>query len=122
MRMLFCLLVLMVAATLSGCARNHVPSTQAPASVLRPDASDSSAIVTPASALSGKVASVNATLRFAVLTFPMGQVPAANQRLNVYRNGLKVGELLVTGPQNDESTVADILVGNAQIGDEVRAN
>lgn len=42
------------------------------------------------------------------------------KRLNVYRNGLKVGELKVTGPQRDNNTVADIVAGECQVGDEVR--
>ena len=44
-----------------------------------------------------------------------------DQRLDVYRGGLKVGELLVTGPQQGDSTVADITAGEAQKGDEVRS-
>ena len=42
------------------------------------------------------------------------------QRLNLYRNGLKAGEIKVTGPQLDENVVADIVAGDAQLGDEAR--
>mgnify|MGYP006955276399 CR=1 FL=1 len=55
-----------------------------------------------------------------VVTFPVGQMAKPDQRLNVYRDGLKVGELLVTPPQREDSTVADITAGEARIGDEVR--
>ena len=57
-----------------------------------------------------------------VLSFPIGAVPAVDSRLNVYRGGLKVGELKVTPPQQNNFTAADIIAGECQIGDEVRAN
>lgn len=78
------------------------------------------ATVAPASGLTGKVARYNEAGRFAVLEFPLGKMPRLEQRLFVYRNGLKVGELKVTGPQRDEHIVADVLAGEAQPGDEVR--
>jgi hypothetical protein len=40
--------------------------------------------------------------------------------MNVYRRGLKVGEVKVTGPQRDDNIVADITAGEAAVGDEVR--
>jgi hypothetical protein len=54
-----------------------------------------------------------------VLTYPFGGVPAVGQRLNVYRNGKKVAELKITGPQRDINTVADIVSGEVQENDEV---
>ena len=77
-------------------------------------------IVTALEGLNGKVSSVDLNLRFVVLTFPVGQMPALNQQLNLYRGGLKVGIVNVCGPQNDDSIVADILMGEAQTGDQVR--
>ncbi len=77
-------------------------------------------IVTPDTTLTGKVASVNTALRFAVLNFPVGRMAQVGQVLNVYRNGLKVGELKVSGPQRDDNIVADISAGEAQAGDEVK--
>ena len=74
----------------------------------------------PAAAATGKVAHVNAAARFAVLTYGLGKVPPAEKRLSVYRAGMKVGELKVTGPQRDQNTVADITAGEAQPGDDVR--
>ena len=71
---------------------------------------------------SGKVASVNAGLRFAVLDFPLTQLPAVDQRLGVYRQGQKVGEVKITGPARDHIIVADITAGEAQTGDEIRGN
>jgi hypothetical protein len=79
-------------------------------------------IVTPENALVGKVATVNPTARFVVLSFPVGRLPAVEARLNLYRRGLKVGELKVTGPQLDDNIVADVVAGEAEVGDEVREN
>ena len=77
-------------------------------------------MVTPQEGLIGTVAKVNSDLRFVVLSFPVGRMPTIDQHLNVYRNGVKVGEVRVTGPQQDENTVADIVAGESQSGDEVR--
>jgi hypothetical protein len=74
----------------------------------------------PALQDTGKIAKVNAT--FVILTFPVGGIPPINQKLNVYRKGIKVGEVKVTGPQRDINTVADIISGELQVNDEVRAD
>ena len=58
--------------------------------------------------------------RFVVLNFPVGQMPKMDQTLFLYRAGLKVAEVKVTGPQSDNNTVADLVTGDAQTGDEVR--
>jgi hypothetical protein len=75
--------------------------------------------VTPDSSFVGKVATVNSAARFVVLSFPVGRLPALDQRLNVNRRGAKVGEVKITGPQLDENIVADIVSGDAEAGDEV---
>ncbi len=77
-------------------------------------------IVTLDAASFGKVASVNPADKFVVLNFPLGHMPTNDQRLSLYRRGLKVGEVKVTGPRQDDNTVADLLTGDAQEGDEVR--
>jgi hypothetical protein len=76
--------------------------------------------VAPAAGLTGKVARYNEAGRFVVLEFPVGRMPRQEQTLFVYRNGVKVGELKVTGPQREEHIVADLVAGEAQPGDEVR--
>ena len=78
-------------------------------------------IVTPAGTAAGKVVSVNSSARYAVLSFPVGQVPPLGGRLSIYHGGLKAGEAKVTGPQRDNITIADLVSGEAQIGDEARA-
>jgi hypothetical protein len=77
-------------------------------------------VVTLAEGITGKISSANEKLKFVVLTFPVGQMAKVDQRLNVFRAGLKVGELTVTGPQREDSIVADISAGEARAGDEVR--
>ena len=46
--------------------------------------------------------------------------PAFDQTLNLYRKGVKVAEVKVTGPKLDENIVADLAQGSAEIGDDVR--
>jgi len=78
-------------------------------------------IIKPDLRVSGQVAMVNPEARFVVISFPPGSVPQTGQRLNVYRNGLKVGEVAVTGPQHENDTVADISAGDVQVHDDARA-
>jgi hypothetical protein len=77
-------------------------------------------IVTPDNSLAGKVVSYNDVGRFVVLNFPAGRMPKMEQHLFLYRAGLKVAEVVVTGPQSDDNTVADLASGDAQTGDDVR--
>jgi hypothetical protein len=79
-------------------------------------------VLTLSSTLSGKVAKVNVPLRFVVLDFGLDRLPAQDQRLSVYRQGLKVGELKVTGPVMLTNIVADVVAGEANEGDEVRSD
>jgi hypothetical protein len=77
-------------------------------------------IVTPNPVLVGRVASFNATGRFVVLNFPVGHMPYTGQRLDVFRAGVKVGKVKVSGPQRDDHIVADLAEGESKAGDEVR--
>lgn len=77
-------------------------------------------IVTPENALTGKVATYNDAGRFVVLDFPSGRLPVADQRMFVYRRGLKVGEVKINSWQRNHYVVADLTAGEAQSGDEVR--
>ena len=62
----------------------------------------------------------NPQLRFVVMDFPLRRTPALEQRLNVYRDGQKVGEVKVSGPARDTTIAGDVMVGEARVGDEVR--
>jgi len=118
MKTLMPMTLLLVAGLLAtGCSIFH-KSAKAPAPV--PVAHTSQTVVKPDSSLSAKVTSYNAVGRFVVLSFPIGQMPSLGQTLFLYRNGLKVAELKVTGPQRDNNIVADLVTGDAQVGDEVR--
>lgn len=99
-------------------AASAAPAATAPAPA--PASGKQKLIVTPEQGYVGKIATVNDTARFVIVTFPVGHVPPVDQPLNVYRNGLKVGELKVTEPQRDEFTAADIVTGDTAVGDEVR--
>ena len=79
-------------------------------------------IVTAVNAPLGRVVSVNVNLRFAVIDFGLGRMPANDDRLSVFRKGLKVGEVKISGPQQDNNTIGDITNGEALPGDEVRAD
>ena len=79
-------------------------------------------VVAPSIDLIGRVTSVDAKSRFVVIAYPAASVPEKEQRLNVYRQGRKVGELKVTGPRQDNITAADILAGEVFVGDEARIN
>lgn len=96
-----------------------VPSATTPIQTEAPSANPG-VIVTPSAASGGKIALVNVNAKYVVVSFPIGEVPGADRRLGVYRNGVKVGEIKVTGPQRDFNTVADVVEGECQIGDEVR--
>jgi hypothetical protein len=109
----FASLMLAAGLLLAGCV-HHKPAHASTVS------NPAQTIVTPDNSLAGKVVSYNSVGRFVVMNFPSGQMPKMDQRLFLYRSGLKVAEVNVTGPQSDDNTVADLVTGDAQIGDDVR--
>lgn len=78
-------------------------------------------IVSPERGVAGKVATVNTAGRYVVVSFAVNRYPRLEDRLNVYRQGLKVGEIKVNGPQMGENFVADLISGEAAVGDDVLA-
>ena len=101
-------------------AQTRTARSSKPAAVGRGQKGDSGLEVRPDEAVLGTVVSVNPALRFLVMDFPVRKLPVLEQRLNVYRNGQKVGEVKVTGPGRDTTIAGDITVGEVQVGDEVR--
>lgn len=85
-----------------------------------PAATSSKMIVTPDLSQAAKVVDVNTVGRFVILNFPAGQMPKPQQTFFLYRHGLKVGEVRITGPKDQNNIVADIVTGNAKVGDAVR--
>jgi hypothetical protein len=108
------LLLLTVVILISGCA------SKKPVTARNSIAPAPQMIVTPDNSLAAKVVSYDSAGRFVVLSFPMGRMPNMGQSLFLYRGGLKAGEVKITGPQSDNNTVADLVSGDAQVGDEVR--
>lgn len=68
----------------------------------------------------GDVASVHPTLGFVVIDFYLAPLPRISQRMAVYRQGMKVGEVKISGPEQNSNIVADVTSGNVSVGDEVR--
>jgi len=114
MRFLFVAAALVV-LFLNGCTTLTTSATSSD-----PAPTPAMTIVTPDQVLAGKVARVNEAGRFVVLEFPVSHLPTVGQTLFVYRAGLKVAEVKITGPQRDDHTVADLTTGETQPGDEVR--
>jgi hypothetical protein len=110
--------MLFIALALSGCS--WMKASKEPAKAQPSAGSPATPTAAPGDALVGKVALVNGTARFVVLNFPLGKMAAAEQHLNLYRRGSKVGEVKVTGPQRGDNIVADLVAGEAEIGDEAR--
>jgi len=77
-------------------------------------------LIAPSRVLVGRIVRVNPQARFVVINFPLGQIPSVDHRFNVYREGIKVGEVKITGPQREDNIVADLLSGEANVGDNVR--
>lgn len=76
--------------------------------------------VVPSASVSGRVASVNVPGQFVIVTFESGPMPVPDQKLNVYRGGMKVGEVKVSREQLGQNAAADIIAGEARVGDTVR--
>ena len=110
--------MLLCALALSGCS--WMKAGKKPANAQAPAGAPAAPTAAPENALLGKVALVNGAGRFVVLNFPLGKMAAVDQRLSLYRHGLKVGEVKVTGPQRGDNIVADLVAGAAEIGDEAR--
>jgi len=110
--------MLLFALALSGCS--WMKGAKKPAKE-QPAGAPATPATAPVNAMVGKVALVNGTARFVVVNFPLGKMAAVDQRLTLYRHGLKVGEVKVTGPQRGDNIVADLVAGEAEIGDEARS-
>jgi hypothetical protein len=112
-------LTLVIAGMLAAGCLHHRPAPSAKRATPAPVVPQS--IVTPDNSLTARVVSYNAAGRFVVLGFPVGQMPKSDQSFFLYRNGMKVGEVKIdSSKQYDNFIVADLVTGEAQVGDEVR--
>ena len=119
-----CLMALAMVLSLTACAsRSSKSSSQSyPAGQTPGSSAPAGTIVTPARPKSGRISLVNTSARYVIVTFSLGQLPARESHLHVYRDGLKVAELKITDYSRDINAVADIIAGECQVGDEVREN
>jgi hypothetical protein len=117
--MRFALLPLLVLLFAVGCRHTGKKDSPTPGST---STNTPPVAVTPDTALIGEVHQVNAGAGIVVLRFPVGRMASAQQRLNVYRGGLKVGEVVATGAPNDDMIAGDIVAGEARAGDVIRSN
>lgn len=111
MRLTIGLICLMM---LAGCAhsKSRLPD--------KPIPTPTAPVLTPDLRPVGRIQAVNEKGRFVIISFPLTNVPESGRVLNIYRGGLKIGVVKITGPQREGNTVADILFGEALVGDEVR--
>lgn len=122
-RVLF--IVLLAAGLLSGCSTAG-PGGNTSSARSAPGSGASSGATPPETGgrlderVEGRVTEFNPSLRYVVMDFPLRQMPALEQRLSVYRQGRKVGEVKVSGPTRDTTIAGDVMVGEARVGDEVR--
>jgi hypothetical protein len=114
----------LAALSVSGCLSHRAPTRQSqsppPTVSISTNAPEPEPIVTPDTSLSAKVVRYNSVGRFVVLSFPVGQMAQPGQTFFIYRAGMKVGEVKVTGPQRKNDVVADLTTGDAEAGDDVR--
>ncbi len=94
---------------LAGCAHSKPSAGGAPPST----------VITPDFKPVGRVEMVNREARFIVVSFPPGHLPPPGEHWSVNHRGLKIGEVVISSPQRAVDTVADLIAGEANVGDEV---
>jgi hypothetical protein len=101
---------------LAGCAHPKPRPGGAPPTVTK---NSQPPVIKPDLKPVGRVEMVNREARFVVLSFPPGRIPPPGELCRVNHRGLKVGEVKISGPQRDLDTVADLIAGEASVGDDV---
>jgi hypothetical protein len=71
-------------------------------------------------AAAARIASVNPELGFVVIDFASQTMPAPGAQVNIYRGGKRVGAVRITEPAHPPLATADIVEGEARVGDEAR--
>ena len=102
---------MMVAVLFTGCQGRTTPK---PADL---DVGRSPAPLGPATA---RIVSVNSEHEFVVIEFTSLTMPALGTSMTIYRNGKPVGAVRITEPARAPLATADILEGEAHVGDEAR--
>jgi hypothetical protein len=104
-----------LACLMAGCAKPKPSPTPIPSPTR---VAPQKACITPDLRTVGRVELVNPAGRFVVLSFPLGHVPPSGQHWRINHLGLKIGSVTISGPQREVDTVADIVDGTANVGDE----
>lgn len=103
------MLLLPLLLVLAACSTPRATETApVPPSLFEPDAT------------AARVASANEEYRFVVLDFSGHAMPPIGTRLKVYRDQQPVGTVQITEPMRGRFATADILDGEARMGDEAR--
>lgn len=112
-------LIALASLSIVGCSSSK--QTSEPAFNVRPAGSQTNLVIAPAKSAVGRISKVNLQAKFAVISFPVAQVPTNETRMAIFRAGAKIGEVKISGPAQGTFTVGDITTGSAQEGDEVWA-
>ncbi len=79
-------------------------------------------VIEPVAAFTGKIVLVNGPLKYVVIEGVIGRLPPVDQSLNVYRDGQKVGVVVVSNQMRGSNYAADLTLGDARTGDLVRSD
>jgi len=111
----------LAAILLAACAEPKSADPRATLATTTPPVSTNLTYV-PILAVTGKVAVSNPKARFVILSLTPGVYPPKGTHIYAYRDGVKVADLRIAGPQWDDKTVADILSGDPQVNDQINDN
>jgi hypothetical protein len=115
--------VALLAGLLAGCSTTKTGDTHSPpeGKQARTEEGAAPAEIKPLTGVSGRVVLVNEPLRYVVVDFGVSQLPPPLQRLGVFRDGKKVGEVRLSSQARGGNVAADVMAGEARVGDEVRS-
>jgi hypothetical protein len=118
MRSLWVLSVVLLLVT--GCRGASKVNKAKPGPVAKSEIVSQKPSVRPVDAIRGRVVTVREDLRFLIADFAGAKMPRLDQQLSVYRLDQKVAEIKVSGPYRGTTVAADIVAGEARMGDLVR--
>ncbi|MCX8108199.1 MAG: hypothetical protein N3G20_05275 [Verrucomicrobiae bacterium] len=96
-------------------------SPDQPARIVAKEAARTGAAFVPLVECKGVVVLVNNQSKFVVADFSFHVLPQPGQRLGVYRGDQRVGEVRATSLRQGSLVAADIISGQAEMNDEIRA-
>jgi predicted nucleic acid-binding Zn-ribbon protein len=93
----------------------------APAATVQPVSNPVASIIPAGANFSGEVVILNMKEKFVVVNFKnSGSLPPENAQFSVFRNGVPIGSVRITGPVKPPFVPADIIQGEIQKGDMVK--